>query len=133
MTAVVGILNKRGIAIAADSAVTITRDRKEKIENSANKMLRMSDVCPISIMIVGSAAFHTTPWDIIVRRYRQKRGNTNFQTVQACIDDFISYMTTEKIFFPEEIQRTFLSNMLDIFWSEVVCQVPDININKKRT
>lgn len=132
MTAVVGILNKRGIAIAADSAVTITRDRKEKIENSANKMLRMSDVCPISIMIVGSASFLCTPWDIIVRRYRQKRGNTHFPTVQACIDDFISYMTTEKIFFPEEIQRNILNNTLDTFWSEVVCRVPDININKKR-
>ena len=81
MTAVVGLLNKRGIAIAADSAVTITRDRKVKIENSANKMLRMSDVNPISIMIVGSADFHTTPWDIIVRRYRQKRGKTSFPNV----------------------------------------------------
>ena len=108
MTAVVGLLNKRGIAIAADSAVTITRDRKVKIENSANKMLRMSDVNPISIMIVGSAAFHYTPWDIIVRRYRQKRGHQLFPTVQACIDDFFSYMLTEKIFFPEDAQKNFL-------------------------
>lgn len=131
MTAVVGILNKRGIAIAADSAVTIYRDRKEKIENSANKMLRMSDDCPISIMIVGSAAFHSTPWDIIIRRYRQKRGNIQFPTVQACIDDFFSYMTTEKMFFPEEAQRNYLRNMLDSFWGDVICQVPDINVNKK--
>ena len=131
MTAVVGILNKRGIAIAADSAVTIYRDGNEKIENSANKMLRMSDVSPISIMIVGSATFLSTPWDIIVRRYRQKRGNTPFPTVQACIDDFISYMTTEKIFFPEGTQKEILSYKLDSFWTEVICQVPDININKK--
>lgn len=131
MTAVVGLLNKRGIAIAADSAVTITRDRKVKIENSANKMLRMSDVNPISIMIVGSAAFHYTPWDIIVRRYRQKRGHQLFPTVQACIDDFFSYMLTEKIFFPEDAQKNFLQNLLDSFWDNVVCQVPDIEINQK--
>ena len=131
MTAVVGILNKHGIAIAADSAVTMNRDGEIKIENSANKMLRMLDVCPISVMIVGSATFLTTPWDIIVRRYRQKRGNHLFPTVQSCIDDFFSYMTTEKMFFPERIQRNYLSNKLDTFWEEVVCQVPDININKK--
>ena len=131
MTAVVGLLNKRGIAIAADSAVTITRDRKVKIENSANKMLRMSDVNPISIMIVGSATFHYTPWDIIVRRYRQKRGHQLFPTVQACIDDFFSYMLTEKIFFPEDAQKNFLQNLLDSFWDNVVCQVPDIEINQK--
>ncbi len=131
MTAVVGILNKRGIAIAADSAVTINNDGKVKIENSANKMLRMSDVSPISIMIVGSAAFLCTPWDIIVRRYRQKRGNTSFPTVQACIDDFFSYMTTEKMFFPEGIQKNYLSNKLGSFWDAVICQVPDMNINEK--
>lgn len=130
MTAVVGILNKRGIAIAADSAVTITRNKKEKIENSANKMLRLSNVCPVSIMIVGTASFLCTPWDIIIRRYRQKRGNLPFPTVQACIDDFISYMTTEKIFFPEETQRYYLNDRLKSFWDDVVCQVPDISLNK---
>lgn len=131
MTAVVGILNKRGIAIAADSAVTMTQDRKVKIENSANKMLRMSDVTPISIMIVGSAAFLLTPWDIIARRFRQKRGNIKYPTVQACIDDFFSYMLTEKIFFPEEAQRNFLNAMLGTFWGDVVCQVPSICLNSK--
>lgn len=131
MTAVVGILNKRGIAIAADSAVTITRDRKVKIENSANKMLRMSDVCPISIMIVGSATFLRTPWDIIVRRYRQKRGKALLPTVQSCIDDFFSYITTEKMFFPEEIQKNFLDNMLLSFWKDVVCVIPSIKLTKK--
>lgn len=132
MTAVVGILNKRGIAIAADSAVTMTRDGNEKVENSANKMLRMSDACPVSVMIVGSASFLCTPWDVIIRRYRQKRGNIQFPTVQACIDDFFSYMLTEKIFFPEEIQRNYLRNMLHSFWDDAVCQVPDLNINEER-
>lgn len=47
MTAVVGILNKRGIAIAADSAVTMNRKRNEKIANSANKMLRLCSSTPI--------------------------------------------------------------------------------------
>ena len=131
MTAVVGILNKRGIAIAADSAVTMTRDGNEKIENSANKMLRMSDVCPISVMTVGSASFHTTPWDIIIRRYRQKRGDIQFPTVQACIDDFLSYMLTEKIYFPEEAEKNHLRKMLKSFWWDIVCKVPDISINNK--
>ena len=75
MTAVVGILNKRGIAIAADSAVTMNRKRNEKIANSANKMLRLCSSTPISVMVTGSAGLLTTPWDIIVRRYRQKHGD----------------------------------------------------------
>lgn len=130
MTAVVGILNKRGIAIAADSAATITRNGRVKIENSANKMLRLSDVNPVSIMIVGSARFLLTPWDIIVRRYRQKRGSISLPTVQAYIDDFFSYMTTEKILFHENTQTRWLDYDLEAFWDKVVENVPFTQLNK---
>ena len=51
MTAVIGILNKEGAAIAADSAVTVSNYRGEKILNSANKMIRLSEVAPIGVMI----------------------------------------------------------------------------------
>ena len=132
MTAVVGILNKRGIAIAADSAVTIRRDRKQKIENSANKMLRMSNVSSISIMIVGAASFLNTPWDVIVRRYRQKHGNLPLPTVQACIDDFFSYMTTEKIFLSDEEQKDYLNFNLRKFWDDVICAIPKIKLDQKK-
>ncbi|MCF8360479.1 MAG: hypothetical protein K9H26_17130 [Prolixibacteraceae bacterium] len=39
MTAVVGILNKQGIAIAADRAVTVSGTNNRKVYNSANKIL----------------------------------------------------------------------------------------------
>ena len=57
MTAVIGILNKEGAAIAADSAVTMTRGLKQKIAYSANKMLRLSNVQPIGVMIYSNALF----------------------------------------------------------------------------
>jgi hypothetical protein len=125
MTAVVGILNKRGIAIAADSAVTMTRRRNEKIANSANKMLRLSSVNPISVMITGSAGFIATPWDIIVRRYRQKNCNKSFSTVEACIEDFFSYIPTEKMFLSDDLGKEYLKYKLKGFWGEVVATVPE--------
>ena len=96
MTAVVGIMNKRGIAIAADSAVTMTRDGDVKIANSANKMIRLSSAQPVSVMVVGNACFLDTPWDIIIRRYRQKRGDSSLPSVEAYVDDFLAYLPTEK-------------------------------------
>ena len=101
MTALVGILNVRGAAIAADSAVTMVYDRNKKISNSANKMLRLSSAQPVSAMTCGIGSFLGTPWDIIIRRYRQKRGQASLPTVQAYVDDFFSYMVSEKIFFPD--------------------------------
>jgi len=40
MTAVVGILNKQAVAIAADSAVTIGGVNRHKIFNKANKIFK---------------------------------------------------------------------------------------------
>lgn len=124
MTALVGILNVRGAAIAADSAVTMTRDRNRKIANSANKMLRLSSAQPVSVMICGSASFLGTPWDIIVRRYRQKRGNFSLPTVQAYVDDFLSYMASEKIFFSDIIEKSFLKYSLNNYYQLLNVGVP---------
>lgn len=43
MTAVVGLLNKRGVAIAADSAVTITRYRDGKKNRNENHRVSTYD------------------------------------------------------------------------------------------
>ena len=126
MTAVVGILNKRGIAIAADSAVTMSRGRKgEKIANSANKMLRLTSANPISVMVTGSASLLGVPWDVIIRRYRQKRGNNSFPTVQACVNDFFSYIPTEPAFFEEDMVNRFLGYLISEFYDTICRDVPE--------
>ena len=47
MTAVIGILNKNAVAIAADSAVTVTGSNGRKIYNTANKIFM--DTIPQSV------------------------------------------------------------------------------------
>lgn len=54
MTAVVGILNKKGVALAADSAVTRRIIDEEKVTKNGNKMVRLSNVLPISVMLTGN-------------------------------------------------------------------------------
>jgi hypothetical protein len=69
MTAVVGILNKQAVAIAADSAVTIEGNNGRKIFNKANKVFTLSKYHPVAIMIHNSASFMTTPWEVIIKIY----------------------------------------------------------------
>ncbi|MFP4289260.1 MAG: hypothetical protein ACLFQS_08370 [Bacteroidales bacterium] len=64
MTAVVGILNKQGIAIAADSAVTVSGVGNRKIYNSANKIFTLSKYKPVGIAIFNNAQFLGVPWEI---------------------------------------------------------------------
>ena len=68
MTAIVVILNRKGIAIAADSASTT----QNKIINSGNKMLRLSDVIPAAVMVVNNSAIAQMPWEVIIRWYRKE-------------------------------------------------------------
>ena len=77
MTVVVGVLNKRGASIAADSATTNyvglkssngEIDNQEiKINNSGNKMLRLSDIMPVGVMVVNNAFILNMPWEVIIR------------------------------------------------------------------
>jgi len=72
MTAVLGILNKQAVAIAADSAVTIGDPNNHKIFNRANKVFTLSKRHPIGIMLYNSGSFMTTPWETIIKIYRKK-------------------------------------------------------------
>ena len=81
MTAIVGILNRKGIAIAADSASTT----QNKIINSGNKMLRLSDVIPAAVMVVNNSAIAQMPWEVIIRWYRKENGKTNVRGIIAFV------------------------------------------------
>lgn len=108
MTVVVGVLNRRGVSIAADSATTIYKDNQKsnrvieqeiKIVNSGNKMLRLSDVMPVGVMIVNVAHILNMPWDVIIRWYRKQRGKELFPTVMDIVKDFLDFVPQQGFFF----------------------------------
>ena len=114
MTAIVGILNKRGAAIAADSAVT--RGGGYKYTKNGNKMVRMSNAVPISVMLTGNGAFLRTQWDIIIRHYRQHRGHVIHKTVEACVHDFFRYIADNHSFFEQDIvEQHIKDNIQELF------------------
>ena len=115
MTAVVGLLNKRGVAIAADSAVTRSRGRKgTKCTKNGSKMLRLSNAVPVSVMLTGNGDYICNPWDVIVRRYRQQRGDIQHATVEACMHDFFLYIADTDIFWNETlVTNRWINNILD--------------------
>lgn len=47
MTVIVGTINRRGVAFAADSAATHTVSSKHKITNHANKIFELSRHAPV--------------------------------------------------------------------------------------
>lgn len=96
MTAEIAILNKQGVALAADSAVSIGT---KKVYNSANKLFALSKARPVGIMVFGNAEFMGTPWETIIKYYRATRlKQRSFDTLEKYYRDFIDFLSTTKIF-----------------------------------
>ena len=93
MTAEIAILNRNAIALAADSAVTIGRQRAWK---NANKLFSLSPTNDIGIMIYGSGEFNGCSWEIIAKTFRECIGSHVFDTVSECGEEFISYLGSGK-------------------------------------
>lgn len=120
MTAVVGILNKHAVAIAADSAVTIDGNGGKKIFNKANKVFTLSKQHPVGIMIYNSASFMTTPWETIIKVYRKQLGSRSFPTLKEYEQNFIAFLRAKNFYTDAGMQTDFLENFaLDILNSVI--------------
>jgi hypothetical protein len=79
MTAEVAVLNKTGVAIAADSAVTTGFPGREKIFTTANKIFTLSKFEPVGIMINGHVEHFGCPWEVLIKDFRQRLGKKKFR------------------------------------------------------
>jgi len=134
MTTVVGILNKRGVAIAADSAVTRNRrDRDSKCTKNGNKMIRLCEAVPVSVMLTGNNEFLGTPWEVIIRQYRTRRGKEKHPTVKAAAEDFMRFVADSAAFWtePDHVADNVKRTVRNIFRKAVGEMMTDQNERKE--
>ena len=108
MTAIVGVLNKHAVAIAADSAVTLVGGRK--VMNSATKLFALSKYHPVSIAVYGNAEFIGTPWEIIIKEYRNQLGSQSFPSLRQYVDNFQRFLRHKKYFCSEKEAKEYLKS-----------------------
>lgn len=113
MTAIVAVLNKHAVAIAADSAVTM--GDTHKVVNSANKIFTLSKYHPVAVMTYSNAAFMGGPWDIIIKEYRKELAEKSFEKLKDYVGDFIKFLHNRNFFCDEKTQRNYLKLLLDSF------------------
>ena len=93
MTAEVAILNREAVALAADSAVTITRSGSRKIYNTANKLFALSTVEPVAVMIYRKPSLVDIPWETIIKECRHEFASP-CATVKEYASRFIEYLSS---------------------------------------
>ena len=79
MTAEVAIVNTMAVALAADSAVTITLPTGEtKIYNTVEKLFRLSEQQPIALMVYGAGSFASVSWELLAKQFRADNKDNTF-------------------------------------------------------
>lgn len=116
MTAEIAIMNKEAIALASDSAVTMTTESGQKIFTSANKLFALSKYRPIGIMVYGNALFMDVPWETIIKIYRNKLGKKKFDTLKEYANSFIEFLDHGNSLFPDTVQEVYIQSSISAYF-----------------
>ena len=116
MTAEIAILNRNGIALAADSAVSIGVSAQPKIYNTGNKLFSLSKRAPVGAMIYGNVLLTGTPWETVIKSFRQKLGAEVFETVVEYAEALIDYIEeTPALFSASQEQSEFELHCIGLY------------------
>jgi hypothetical protein len=92
VTTEIAVFNRLGIALASDSAVTITDGRHVKIFDTADKLFELSAEHPIALVINGNMDCLGVPWEVVAKEFRRREGRTQRLTVSDWAYDFVSFV-----------------------------------------
>lgn len=121
MTVEIAVMNKTGIALAADSAVTI--GSTQKIFNSANKLFMLSKYHPVGIMVYNNSSFMGYPWEILIKEYRSFLGSRTYDTIEGYGSSFLSWIKSaiKSLDLPdsESVISAYITNIFDELFQQV--------------
>ena len=138
MTSEVIVMNRWGVALAADSAVTInTTDDISKTRDSGLKLFMLSKYHPVGIMVYNNVSLLGVPWETIIKLFRQSLKDKCYNTLEKYGQELIRYLEKNLNLFPLEVQeKYYFQNLEHEFWQiheSAKETLSDIVMNKKLT
>jgi hypothetical protein len=110
MTAEIAVLNSHGVAMAADSAVSIGGS---KVYNSANKLFALTKKQPVGVMVYGNAQMMSVPWEALIKTYRKELKDKKFDSLLEYGEDFIGYLTST-VNIGQENENVFIQRQISM-------------------
>jgi chemotaxis regulatin CheY-phosphate phosphatase CheZ len=126
MTAEVVVMNKRGLALAADSAITSGSEGVQKVYNTANKLFSLSSDQPVGIMVYGAASFMEVPWDVIIKSYRDHLGKRKFDDLADYMEDLLNFLCDDHRFKNEEVEEIIVYRIFSDHLKRLVKDVEEV-------
>lgn len=96
MTAEIAILNKIGVALAADSAISVTlRNAGRRLSVSDHKIFELTESAPVAVLIHGNAEFMAVPVETLIKDYRSSLGHKVYGHLDDYVTAFLEYLRNE--------------------------------------
>jgi hypothetical protein len=95
-------MNRSAIALAADSAVTIRGPRAFKTFDTANKLFELIKGSNVGVMVYNNMVLNGTPWETIIKAYREEHSNFSAGHVSDYLDHFLQFVANSKYVLPPE-------------------------------
>jgi len=112
MTAEIAILNKSAIALATDSAVTISAgNEQQKIYDSGDKLFELSHTTPICIMLYNGMNFMEIPFPSIIKSFRDECCES--ETVEQAAQEFLKHLDAHGKKSPKIVLGKNLAGIID--------------------
>ncbi len=109
MTSEVVVMNRAGVALAADSAVTVEMGASQKVRHSALKLFTLSKYRPVGVMVYNNASLLGVPMETIIKLFRRRLGKKAYATLREYGEALIRYLDGNEVLFPNDVQdRYFL-------------------------
>ena len=105
--------------MAADSALTFRRGDQTRIYNNATKIFKLSDQYPVGLMLFNNLEFMEVPLEVLIKLYRQQRGDKPFPTLQGYVDNFIDFLSKEPRLKEDIMQHNYLKSEIGTYYDKV--------------
>lgn len=134
MTCEVIVMNRLGLALAADSAVTFTSRSISGDSNSfatgANKIFQLSNNEPVGVMIFNNASLQDVPWELILKSFRSHLGDDKLQNLNDYAQALRDFIANNYKLFPsshrDEHLRSLIARTALIVINEIKTNSPDL-------
>jgi len=118
MTAIISVLNKKAVAVAADSAVTID---DKKVYMHGEKLFALSPNAPVAVAIYGNLNLISVPWDILVKEYaKHLYQQPPFPSLKDYAMQFFEFLHQRHFYLSPQIQKTRLQRDMLIYAKSII-------------
>jgi hypothetical protein len=100
-------MNKLGIALASDSALTIQLGDNRRTYGSAEKIFQIGSEHKVAVLHSGSTEFMGYPYEVLITEWR-KTLTRPLSTLRAYADSFVRWLSHRPDLFSQEVQEGFV-------------------------